>query len=198
MILSDTGILDAMYRGEIVIDPFHRHALGGNSYDVHLGETLLVYKGPTGEADRWYGPGGAVHRILDAKQENPTEEIVIPEPEGYVLEPGMLYLASTIEYTETHRHVPVLDGKSSIGRLGMAIHVTAGFGDVGFCNHWTMEIFVIHPVRVYVGMPVGQLRFHVVNGEVRTPYARKPGAKYSSRDPKPQPSRMYKNFLQEP
>jgi len=190
MILSDTGILDAMYRGEIVIDPFVRHALGGNSYDVHLGETLLVY---TPSRDRWFGPGGVVMPVLDAKRENPTEEISIPD-DGYLLEPGVLYLAATLEYTETHKHVPVLDGKSSVGRLGMAIHVTAGFGDVGFCNHWTMEIFVIHPVRVYAGMPIGQLRFHQVHGEVRNPYARKPGAKYAARDHKPQPSRMHKNF----
>ncbi len=192
MILSDTAILEAMNRDEIVIEPFDLKALGGNSYDVHLSPYLKTYYARS-QAECWYGPTGE-HPVLDVRKHNATHDIVLP-PEGGLLEPGQLYLASTIEYTETHAHVPVLDGKSSIGRLGLAIHVTAGFGDVGFCNHWTLEIVALcHPVWVVPGMPIGQLRYHEVAGKVRGSYARKPHAKYTTRSPFPLESMMYKNF----
>ena len=176
MILSDTRILAEIAAGTIVIDPFDRDSLGSNSYDVHLGKYLAVYK----------------DRALDARRHNQIEEIIIP-PEGYVLEPNTLYLGVTEEYTETHRHVPFLEGKSSIGRLGIHIHATAGKGDVGFCNTWTLEITVVHPVRVYAGMPVGQLIYFEVDGEVENPYQHKPNAKYIHRTEKPVESMMWKN-----
>lgn len=183
MILSDTAILAARQIGDIVIEPFNLPSLGGNSYDVHLARTLVVYK--LRDAQGYYVP-------LDCAQPAITEEIKIPE-KGYLLQPGTLYLASTVEYTETHKHVPYLDGKSSVGRLGIAIHATAGRGDVGFCNHWTLEISVIHPVRVYAGQPIGQLTYHTVDGEVERVYSRKAGGTYGHLppDPKPQPSLLY-------
>ncbi|MCS7074469.1 MAG: dCTP deaminase, partial [Bacteroidia bacterium] len=140
MILSDTEILREIEKGNILVEPFRRECLGSNSYDVHLSKYLAVYK----------------DEILDAKQHNQIQEIIIPA-EGYVLQPGVLYLGVTEEYTETHCHVPFLEGKSSVGRLGIDIHATAGKGDVGFCNTWTLEISVTQPVRVYAGMPIGQL-----------------------------------------
>ncbi len=176
MILSDTKILSEIAAGHIVIEPFDRNALGSNSYDVHLGKFLAVYK----------------DRVLDARRHNQIEEIVIPD-EGYVLEPNTLYLGVTQEYTESHRHVPFLEGKSSIGRLGIHIHATAGKGDVGFCNTWTLEITVVHPVRVYAGMPVGQLIYFEVDGEVENRYQFKPNAKYNQRTEKPVESMMWKN-----
>lgn len=181
MILTDAEILAAMANGTIVIEPFHREALGTNSYDVHLGKTLMVYAHP--------GPDG----VLDCARECPVEAFDIP-PEGYVLYPGRLYLAVTEEYTETHKHVPYLDGKSSVARFGISVHQTAGRGDVGFCNHWTMEIGVVHPTRVYAGMPIGQLTYHEC-GTPLNPYNAKPGAKYNQRTDKPMPSRMFKNFV---
>ncbi len=176
MILSDSAILEAIKKGEIVIEPFRRECLGSNSYDVHLGKTLLVYKTP----------------ILDARKPNPTEEIEIP-PEGYVLQPGILYLGVTEEYTETHKYVPFLEGKSSVGRLGIDIHATAGKGDIGFCNTWTLEISVVQPVRIYAGMPIGQLIFFEVKGEVLVPYNKKATAKYNRKTHKPVASMMWKN-----
>ena len=140
MILSDRRILEEIQKGNIVIDPFDREALGSNSYDVHLGPYLATYS----------------ERILDAKAHNQVQEILIPES-GYILQPNTLYLGVTEEYTETHAQVPFLEGKSSIGRLGIHIHATAGKGDVGFCNTWTLEITVAQAVRVYSGMPIGQL-----------------------------------------
>ncbi len=161
-----------------MIDPFDREALGSNSYDVHLGPHLATYSG----------------RILDAKAHNQVQEILIPET-GYILQPNTLYLGVTEEYTESHAQVPFLEGKSSIGRLGIHIHATAGKGDVGFCNTWTLEITVAQPVKVYAGMPIGQLIYFEVDGDVLRRYDKKPNAKYNQKTIKPVESMMWKNFL---
>jgi len=176
MILSDNRILEEIEQGHILIEPFRRDCLGSNSYDVHLGRYLATYR----------------DRVLDARVHNKIDYFEIPE-EGIVLQPGTLYLGVTEEYTETHRHVPFLEGKSSTGRLGIDIHATAGKGDVGFCNTWTLEISVCQPVRVYVGMPVGQLIYFEVQGEIDMPYNKKKGAKYNVRTVKPMESMMWKN-----
>jgi dCTP deaminase len=124
--------------------------------------------------------------------EPPTIDVAVPD-DGLLLLPGILYLASTVEYTETLVHVPYLDGRSSVGRLGVSIHVTAGRGDVGFKNHWTMEIWVVQPVRVYAGVKIGQLTYHTVDGDVHRGYAIKPDTTYGAlaRDPLPQSSRLW-------
>lgn len=176
MILSDKRILEEIDKGTIIIEPYDRKNLGTNSYDVHLGKHLATYK----------------NRVLDAKAHNSVEHFEIPE-EGYILEPGVLYLGVTLEYTETHAHVPFLEGKSSTGRLGIDIHATAGKGDVGFCNTWTLEISVSQPVRVYAGMPIGQLIYFVVEGDIETMYNTKKNAKYNSRTIQPVESMMWKN-----
>lgn len=176
MILSDKKILEAIETGDIVIEPYDRNCLGTNSYDVHLSKYLAVYE----------------DEVLDAKKHNKIKEIIIPE-EGFVLQPGTLYLGVTQEYTETHNSVPFLEGKSSIGRLGIDIHATAGKGDVGFCNTWTLEISCVHPVRVYAGMPVGQLIYFTVEGEIENYYNKKKNAKYNERTIKPVESMMWMN-----
>jgi len=176
MILSDSKILEAIAKKEIVIEPYDRECLGTNSYDVHLGKHLAVYIDP----------------ILDARKHNQIRELEIPE-EGFVLMPGTLYLGVTEEYTETHTCVPFLEGKSSVGRIGIAIHATAGKGDVGFCNTWTLEISVSMPVRVYAGMPIGQLIYFTVDGDVVNTYNKKSSAKYNDRTVKPVESMMWKN-----
>ena len=176
MILSDGQILEAISKKSIVIRPFDRNCLGTNSYDVHLSKYICTYE----------------NRVLDAKSHNKTVKSEIPDV-GMVLEPGILYLGVTKEYTETHEHVPFLEGKSSVGRLGIDIHATAGKGDVGFCNHWTLEISVKQPVRVYAGMPVGQLIYFSVQGKVLTPYDKKPSAKYQNQSHYPVESMMWKN-----
>jgi dCTP deaminase len=89
--------------------------------------------------------------------------------------------------------VPFLEGKSSVGRLGIDIHATAGKGDVGFCNTWTLEISCTQAVRIYAGMPIGQLIYFEVSGEVQTSYSQKKSAKYNHRSVKPVPSQMWKN-----
>lgn len=176
MIFSDKKILESIEEKQIIIEPFDRSCLGTNSYDVHLSKYLAVYE----------------DEVLDAKKHNTIREIIIPE-EGYVLQPGTLYLGVTQEYTETHNSVPFLEGKSSIGRLGIDIHATAGKGDVGFCNTWTLEISCVHPVRVYEGMPVGQLIYFAVDGNIENYYNKKQNAKYIERTIKPVESMMWKN-----
>ena len=176
MILSDVEIRKAIENKEIVIEPLDYSNLGTNSYDVHLGKNLAVYK----------------DRVLDAKKHNEIEHFEIPE-EGFVLQPNTLYLGVTEEYTETHNTVPFLEGKSSVGRLGIDIHATAGKGDVGFCNTWTLEISATQPVRVYAGMPIGQLIYFRVTGEIDNYYNKKVNAKYTSRTTKPVESMMWKN-----
>lgn len=185
-ILVDRDILKAIKSGAIKIDPFKRDALGTNSYDVHLSPKVQTY------VERYDSTG---HELLplDVKAPNPVDNWVICD-QGVVLVPGTLYLCSTIEYTEAHEHIPYLEGKSSLGRLGMAIHITAGKGDVGFCNYWTMEVTVIRPLRVFAGMPVGQLTWHEASSEPLVPYNRKSSAKYIDRKEGPQASEMWKNF----
>ena len=176
-ILSDFDILRAIKVGQIVVDPFDRKNVGTNSIDVHLGK-YLVY--PT-------------DRVLSMKQHTLTYEDEIHD-EGFVLEPGKLYLGATEEYTETHGFVPYLDGRSSVGRLGLFIHVTAGRGDAGFCGHWTMELVAVQPLRIYAGVRIGQLTYHTLTSPPEVPYDQKKTASYCNRDPKPQASRLWKNF----
>jgi len=176
MILSDKRIMEEIEMGTIKITPFDKGCLGSNSYDVHLGKCLATYKS----------------HILDAKAHNEIEYFDIPD-DGFVLYPHVFYLGVTLEYTETHEHVPFLEGKSSTGRLGIDIHATAGKGDVGFCGNWTLEISVKQPVKSYHGMPIGQLIYFPVEGEIEIKYNQKSNAKYSGQPDKPIESMMWKN-----
>lgn len=175
MILSDKQILEEMDNGNILVEPFDPENLGSNSYDVHLGRYMGVYK----------------DEVLDAKAHNEIEVFEIPK-DGFLLQPNKLYLGVTKEYTETLAHVPFLEGKSSVGRLGINIHATAGKGDVGFCNTWTLEISVVQPVKIYSGMPIGQLIYYKIDGDVENFYHGKDSAKYNERTMKPVESMMFK------
>ena len=176
MILTDVQILKAIATGDIVIHPYDRAMLGTNSYDVHLSAHFAVYE----------------DEVLDAKLHNKIRHFEIG-PEGFVIQPGELYLGVTEEYTETHCAVPFLEGKSSVGRLGIDIHATAGKGDVGYCNTWTLEISCVKPVRIYAGMPIGQLIYFTVEGEIENRYNKKASAKYNERTDRPLESMMWKN-----
>ena len=172
--LTKSAIMEEMRKGNIIIQPFNQKQLNPNSYNVTLNERLERY----------------TCNVLDAYKENPTEEIIIPK-EGYVLEPNVLYLARTNEYTETYNLVPGIDGRSSIGRLGIEIHRTAGFGDVGFRGTWTLEITAVMKVRVYPNMQIGQLYYEEITGEP-TNYE---GRYQDQIDATP--CRLYKDFEQE-
>lgn len=133
---------------DIIIEPFSDDQLNPNSYNLKLFEELMVYKSD----------------ILDMKSENETQTIIIPE-EGYILVPGQLYLARTLEYTETRNLVPMILGRSSVGRLGISVHLTSGFGDIGFCGYWTLQLTCVKKVRVYPFMKICQIFYHDILGE---------------------------------
>ena len=123
MILSGHQIRENLGTN-ILIDPFDEANLNPNSYNLTLHNELITYE----------------EVVLDMAKPNRVRRIIIP-PEGLVLGPSQLYLGRTVERTETHKLVPMIEGRSSIGRLGLFVHVTAGFGDVGFCGFWTLEMF---------------------------------------------------------
>ena len=152
-VLTGNEIKQQIAAGSIVIEDFDPARLGPNSYNLRLSPELMAYK----------------EAVLDPRKENRTGKALIP-PEGLVLQPGHLYLAKTMEYTETHRHVPMLVGRSSIGRLGIFVHVTAGFGDIGFCGNWTLELTCVEPVRVYPGMELCQIFYQTLEGEILDRY----------------------------
>jgi dCTP deaminase len=138
---------------DIVIDPFDPARLNPNSYNLTLHNELMVYE----------------EVLLDMRRPARVRRIEIPE-EGLVLQPNQLYLARTAERTETHNLVPMIEGRSSVGRLGLFVHVTAGFGDVGFCGYWTLEMFAVQQVRVYPSVPICQIFYHELAGSF-TAYA---------------------------
>jgi dCTP deaminase len=149
MILTGPEIVKRIQQKDIAIEPFNQKDVNPNSYNLHLHHELLVYN----------------QLPLDMRKDNPTEGITIGS-QGLLLKPGTLYLGRTIERTYTRNLVPMLEGRSSIGRLGLFVHVTAGFGDTGFYGFWTLEIQCIHPIRIYAGVPICQIFYHEVAGEV--------------------------------
>lgn len=165
---------------DIKIDPFDEKRLNPNSYNLSLHNELLVYKEYQGDSD-----------VLDPKISNKYHRFSIPD-DGFILDPGELYLARTVEYTETHNLVPRLEGRSSYGRLGLFVHVTAGFGDVGFCGHWTLELAVVRPLKIYPFTPICQIAYHTIFGAVE---------EYNSdkyqRNTDIQPSMIWKEFQNE-
>ena len=148
MILTGSEIQKQLGKN-ILIDPFDEKLLNPNSYNLRLHDELLVYE----------------EIVLDMKRPNRYRRYVIP-PEGLVLQPHQLYLGRTIERTETHNFVPMLEGRSSIGRLGLFVQCTAGFGDVGFKGFWTLEMFAVHPIRIYPGVAICQIFYHTLEGDV--------------------------------
>lgn len=145
--LSGQRIKEEMMKGNIIFEPFNESQLNPNSYNIRLADEILIY-------DPAYFP-------LDPKKDNPTLSLTIPE-KGRVLYPGILYLGRTTEFTETYDLFPGIDGRSSVGRLGISVHITAGYGDDGFRGFWTLEITVVHPIIVYPGMEIGQVYFQPI------------------------------------
>ena len=149
VILNGGAILQAVVSGEIEIDPFSEDQLNSDSYDLRLGVEVLTYD--------------FSELPYDVREEPRTKHEII-SPYGYVIRPGVGYLMSTRERVKTNTFVPVLDGKSSVARLFVSIHQCAGFGDRGFDGQFTLEVTTIYPIRLYAGMRIGQMRFHVSSG----------------------------------
>ena len=170
MILSGKEILKEMDNGNIKIEPFNIKQLNPNSYNLRLSDELLIYDVPRYEQSIDFDDKfRLIHHYpvkpLDMRKDNPTKKIEIPE-EGYTLYPGILYLAKTVEFTETHNFVPCVEGRSSIGRLGINIHITAGLGSVGFAGHFVLEISVVQPVTIYPNSEICQIFYHEIKGEI--------------------------------
>jgi dCTP deaminase len=149
MILSGEMIRERL-GSDILIDPFDPKHLNPNSYNLTLHDELMTYE----------------EVVLDMRKSNRVRRLTIPQT-GLVLSPNRLYLGRTVERTETHNLVPMIEGRSSIGRLGLFVHVTAGFGDVGFCGYWTLEMFAVQPVRIYPGVAICQIFYHQITGAIR-------------------------------
>lgn len=167
MVLSGNQILREAEEGRITIDPFTPETrLNPNSYNLRLHSELLTYGSNCDHKDLAKGGREAIdifrtNAVIDMKHEPITQTHTIAG-DGMWLLPNRIYLGRTVEYTATDYYVPMIEGRSSIGRLGMNIHITAGFGDVGFAGHWTLEITVTQPLKVYAGIDVCQIYFHTV------------------------------------
>lgn len=171
MILSGLEIKKRINK-DIFIEPYNENQVNPNSYNLKLHHELMVYK----------------NDVLDMKKPNEIEKIVIPE-DGFELNPGKLYLGRTQEFTRTEALVPMLEGRSSIGRLGLFVHVTAGFGDVGFSGYWTLEMFSVQPIIIYPNVEICQIYYHTINGD----YESYKGGKYQN-NTGIQASMLYKDF----
>lgn len=154
--LTGQCILDEIKKGSIYITPFDLSRINPNSYNLTLNPDLLVYD----------------EDVLDFRKPNKTKKIRIPES-GLILQPNTLYIGRTNERCKTDFFVPLLNGRSSVGRLGICVHITAGFGDIGFDGTWTLEITVVKPVKVYPNIEICQVSY-------LTPYGNK-GILYDGR-----------------
>jgi dCTP deaminase len=165
--LSGFEIEKQVAKGNIDIFPFLTNQINPNSYDLRLSPNIAIY----------------TTSPLDPKGDNDVEYFTIDD--RFLAEPGVLYLGSTVEYTYTEAFIPQINGKSSNGRLGISVHATAGFGDIGFRGHWTLEISVVHPVYLYHGMRIAQICFFPING-LFTPY----DGRYNNESPVPIPQKQ--------
>lgn len=160
--------------------------LNPNSYNLRLHPEMKVYRMLDGIDPKYRGSESVP--FLDMKRDNPVDRVTIPES-GYIMRPGTLYIARTVEHTQAFNCVPCLNGRSSIGRLGIMVHITAGFGDVGFCGTWTLEIVVVHPVKVYPNVEICQIAYDTISRRHRPYQSRKYAGQYEATA-----SRLYMEF----
>lgn len=191
MILTGPEIKCQVAEGGIMINPYNSEHVNQSSVDLTLGQEVLQYilRGTVrcfGE-HRVYDPGA----YLDSKIENDCARTFIP-PDGLILEPGFLYLMHTVESVCTDKFAIMIDGKSSLGRLGVLVHMTAGYVDPGFDGQYTLEVSCVLPVRLYAGMRVCQIRFHTLHGELENYQER--GNYVRERAVGPVPSQSWRQF----
>ncbi len=151
--LTGPQIYEEVEAGRIRIEPFDPDQLNPNSYNLRIGDKLKVY----------------TDFPLDPRKQNPTKTLKIPE-EGRIIKPNRLYLGATIEVTDSREFIPELDGRSSTARLGLSVHQTGGFGDLGFRGRWTLEVTTVHPLIIYPGLEVCQVRFVRPDGVIGATY----------------------------
>lgn len=186
MILSDRSIREALAAGRIVIDPLDESMIQPSSIDVRVSNLFRVFRN--------HSAG-----IIDVKQDMTglTELIEIPEDGVFMLHPGEFVLGSTLERVAVPNDlVARIEGKSSLGRLGLLIHSTAGFIDAGFDGHVTLELANVAslPITLYPGMKIGQVSFMQMTTPADKPYGKGArGSKYLGQRG-PTPSRYFENF----
>ncbi len=176
MILSGMQIGFHVEWKDIKIEPFRKGQLNSNSYDIRLGEEIAVYSDVVWADFTCREPGDLpgshiqpkAFKHLDSRLPATTVKHRMDSKLGMLLKPGIGYLGHTLETIWSDSFVPILDGKSSIGRLFVQIHQTAGFGDIGYPGQYTLEIVVTHPIILYPGMRIGQVRFQQMDGPRET------------------------------
>lgn len=171
MILTGQEIEERVNKGEIIISPFEKKQLNPNSYNFRLGDYVYVYE----------------NEILDPKVKQKTILIDIPD-DGLVLQPNKVYLGYIREKMGSNFFVPIINGRSSIGRLGLFIHITANLIDIGSINNWTLQMHAVQPVKIYKGMLIGQVTFWKPFGNIELYHG-----KYKD-STGPEPSQIYKDF----
>jgi dCTP deaminase len=192
-VLTGPEIQKEVDAGGIVIEPFNENQVNTASYDLRLGGKVAVYASAVHVGSNELRCGmkrgswppaledwllerttltmgkdlSVINEPMDVRRQQHVYEFDMHPEHGWLLKPGIGYLMHTDERIYTERFIPVLDGKSSIGRLFVVVHVTAGYGDTGFDGQYTLEVVATHPVVVYPGMRIAQMRFHTVVGETR-------------------------------
>lgn len=149
MILTGTEIEREWKQGRITIDPFVSEQVNPNSYNFRLGRTLRIYR----------------TAVLDPRRASEYEQFEIPD-DGYVLEPGRLYLAHTMEVLGSDHYAPTFAARSSVARLGMFINLSASLGDIGFKGQWTLQLYTMNRIKVYPGICIGQMMWWRPKGEI--------------------------------
>ena len=185
MILSDVDIENAIKEGTISIDPYNKSSLQPASVDLHLDKEFLVFDTNT-------------NHVIDPKKpmDDMMKQVTIDEDTPFVLHPGEFALGLIYEKTGvTKEYVGRLEGKSSVGRMGVLIHVTAGFLDPGNALKMTLELHntANMPVLLYYKMPIAQMAFEQLSSPCEKPYSKEIGSKYVN-DTVPRASQMWKNF----
>ena len=176
MVLADKRIKEEITNGNIIISPFDEKYLNPNSVDLTLNPIGKIYDSA----------------ILDVRKENTTTDFIIPE-EGYVLQPGKVYLYACNEKIGVKGNLCAkVEGKSSLGRLGLFVHVTAGWIDAGFQGSLVLELVASQPIKIYPNMKICQIAFYQTT-EVETNYGNVQGSKYMNQEGVVA-SKMYKNF----
>lgn len=171
MILTGDKIKEEVKKGRIAIRPFSEKNLNPNSYNFRLGKKLKIYKNYT----------------LDPKKKQLVKIIEIPE-KGFILDPKILYLGHTEEIMGSNYYAPIIRGRSSTGRLGLFVHITADLIDIGSINQWTLQLHAVQKIRVYPGMLIGQVTFWVPKGKITLYKGRYQGSRG------PMESKVYKDF----
>ncbi len=171
MILTGDEIKKRVEKGEIVISPFDESALNPNSYNFRLGDYVYIYK----------------NEIIDSKIKPEVEKIPIPDT-GLILEPNKVYLGYIKEKMGSNYFVPILNGRSSTGRIGLFVHITANLIDIGSINNWTLQMHAVQAVKIYKNMLIGQVTFWHTYGDIKLYNGKYKGSTG------PEPSQIWRDF----